>query len=47
MNLVAVAVMLTLVVGFLGALLYGLSAGLAWLVALLAILSVGLFVRWG
>ena len=47
MNLVAVAVMLTIVAGFLAALLYGLSAGLAWLVALLAIISVALFVRWG
>lgn len=47
MNPVAVTVMLSIIVGFLGLLLYGLSTGAVWIVAVLAIVGVALFVRWG
>lgn len=47
MNPVAVTVMLSIIVGFLGLLLYGLSTGAVWIVAVLAIVAVALFVRWG
>ncbi len=47
MNPVAVATMLGLSLGFLGLVAYALSVGEAWLLAVLAILAVGVFVRWG
>ncbi len=47
MNPVAVTIMLSIIVGFLGLLLYALSTGAAWVVAVLAIVAVALFVRWG
>ncbi len=47
MNPVAVATMLGLSLGFFGLVAYALSVGEAWLLAVLAILAVGVFVRWG
>lgn len=47
MNLLAATVMLSIIVGFLALLLYALSTGAAWGVALLAIVAVALFIRWG
>lgn len=46
MNPVALATMASIMIGFLAALLYALSSGTTWFVALLAILAVALFVRW-
>lgn len=47
MNPVAITIMLSLLLGFAAAILYALVSGSSWLLALLAILVVGLFVRWG
>ncbi|MEH3119717.1 MAG: hypothetical protein PGN25_19595 [Methylorubrum populi] len=47
MNPVAVATMLGIALGFFGLLAYALSVGEAWLLAVLAVLAVGVFVRWG
>lgn len=47
MNPVAVATMLGLTIGFFGLVAYALTVGEAWLLAILAILAIGLFVRWG
>lgn len=46
MNPIALATMATILVAFAAALLYALSSGTGWVVALLAILAVALFVRW-
>ncbi|GLS59242.1 hypothetical protein GCM10007887_19080 [Methylobacterium haplocladii] len=46
MNPVALATMASIMVGFTAALLYALSTGTAWFVALLVILAVALFVKW-
>jgi hypothetical protein len=47
MNPVAVATMLGIALGFFGLLAYALTVGEAWLLALLAIVAIGVFVRWG
>lgn len=47
MNPVAIATMLALLAAFCAALVYALASGSTWLLAGLAILVVGLFVRWG
>lgn len=47
MNPVALTVMLSVTFGFAAALLYALGTGTAWAVAVLAIVAVALFVRWG
>lgn len=47
MNPVALAVMLSILVGFFGTLAYALTTGASWIVAGLAILAVAVFVRWG
>ena len=47
MNPVAVATMLGIALGFAGLLAYALMAGEAWLLAVLAILAIGVFIRWG
>ncbi len=46
MNPVALATMASIMLGFTAALLYALSSGTAWVVALLAIMALALFVRW-
>jgi uncharacterized membrane protein len=46
MNPVALATMAAIMIGFSAAMLYALSSGTGWVVALLAILAVALFVRW-
>ncbi|MGN7123333.1 hypothetical protein ACTHQZ_02955 [Methylorubrum thiocyanatum] len=47
MNPVAVATMLGIALGFFGLLAYALIVGEAWLLAVLAIVAIGVFVRWG
>ncbi|WP_200943283.1 hypothetical protein [Methylobacterium sp. Leaf123] len=47
MNPVAVATMLGIALGFFGLLAYALTVGEAWLLAILVIIAIGLFVRWG
>ena len=47
MNPVAVATMLGIALGFFGLLAYSLTVGEAWLLAVLAIVAIGVFVRWG
>ena len=47
MNPVAVATMLGIALGFFGLLAYALTVGEAWLLAVLAIVAIGVFVRWG
>ena len=47
MNPVAVATMLGIALGFSSLLAYALLAGEAWLLAVLAILAIGVFIRWG
>ena len=47
MNPVAVATMLGITIGFFGLVAYALTVGEAWLLAILAIVSIALFVRWG
>lgn len=47
MNPVAVATMLGIALGFLGLLAYALFVGEPWLFAVLVILAIAVFVRWG
>ena len=47
MNPVAVATMLGIALGFFGLLAYALTVGESWLLAVLVIVAIGGFVRWG
>ena len=47
MNPVAVATMVGITLGFFGLVAYALTVGEAWLIAVLAIVAIALFVRWG
>ncbi|CAO4163855.1 hypothetical protein [Methylorubrum populi] len=47
MNPVAVATMLGIAFGFFGLVAYALAFGEAWLLAVLAILAIAVFIRWG
>ncbi|WP_342150624.1 hypothetical protein [Methylorubrum sp. SB2] len=47
MNPVAVATMVGITLGFFGLVAYALTVGEAWLLAVLAIVAIALFVRWG
>ncbi|WP_232631622.1 hypothetical protein [Methylobacterium sp. Leaf118] len=47
MNPVAVATMLGITIGFAGLLAYALTVGEAWLLAIVVIIVLALFVRWG
>ncbi|AMB46409.1 MULTISPECIES: hypothetical protein [Methylobacteriaceae] len=47
MNPVAIATMLGIALGFFGLLAYALTVGEAWLLAVLAVIAIALFVRWG
>ncbi|MFC6388064.1 hypothetical protein [Methylorubrum zatmanii] len=47
MNPVAVATMLGIALGFFGLVAYALTVGEPWLLAVLAILAIAVFIRWG